>query len=106
MTTPQSTVIEKYQNLHSKYKVTTKYTVGIGHTKPEQVNLAPDTLELLFHLNNQSFNPSDYDQRSLIKITLYDKVTGTFKESFSQDTDNYMPAFDTIALTDFLDKHN
>src|SRR5688572_12385773 len=107
MTTPQSEIVKLYQNLDIKYRVKTNFTLGLGHAKQgPDINLAPDVQELLFFLNNQSFQSTDFDQRSLINIVLYDKATGAYVDGFAQDTNNYMDAFDKAALTTFLTKYS
>jgi hypothetical protein len=101
-------VITLYQNLDNKYKVEVQYSIGLGHSRPdpELVNLSLDVMTVMFHLNSKSFTSTDFDQKSLFKLTLRNKETNAIVDKFTQDTDGYMDVFDKNEFLNFLIKHN
>ena len=106
MATPQQDLINLYENLATKYRVTTKYSIGLGHNLNSLTDLSSDVITLIKHLSGGAVTATDTDEVTYLKITLTDKISGDYLANFEQNTNSYMEVFDMDELVDFMNEYN
>jgi hypothetical protein len=102
MATPQQELLQLYENLGSKYRISTTYTIGISR----DLTLSPDVIEFIKYLSKGDLSSTDMDETSFLKIVLTDKISGDYIATFEQNTNTYMEVFDQDELVDFLKEYN
>jgi hypothetical protein len=106
MATPQQDLIDLYENLVTKYKVTTSFAVGLGHNLNSLTDLSSDVITLIKHLSGGNVTATDTDEISYLKLTLFDKISGDYLAVFEQNTNSYMEVFDMDELVNFLSEYD
>lgn len=106
MATPQQDLIDLYENLATKYRVTTKFSVGLGHNLNTLTDLSSDAIALIKHLSGGAVTATDTDEITYLKIILTDKISGDYLATFDQNTNSYMDVFDQDELINFMNEYD